>query len=149
VELAVEDEELRELHVRLDPLLHVLQVLDLVRGQVRQALGERERLEALTHLVDDVHLVLVEQRHPGALVGLVLGEAFGLQHPQSLADGEPAGAQPGGDLLLADPLTGHEVTEEDRVAQVRGDPLARRADAVLDLSHANAPGFLKYALPSG
>jgi hypothetical protein len=149
VELAVQDQELGQLDVGLDPVLHVLHVLDLLGAQVRQALGQRQGLQALAHLVDDVHLVLVEQWHARALVRLVLGEALGLEHPQRLADRQPAGAQSRGDLLLPDPLPGLDVAEQDRVAQVGGDPLAGRADAVGHLGHANASGLPKYALPSG
>jgi hypothetical protein len=150
VELAVEHEELAELDVGLDALLDLLHVRDLVVGQLGQALGQGERLEALAHPVDDVDLPHAQQGDAGALVRGVLGEALGLQDPERLPDRQSAGPEPGRDLLLPDPLPGRDLAGEDLFPQPVGDPLAGRADhPVRQLCHANASGVRKKALPSG
>ena len=91
---------------------------------------QRERLEALAHLVDDVDLVLAEPRDPRALVRLVLGEALGLEHPQRLAHRQPARAEPLRDVLLPDPVAGPESPVQDLLAEERRDPGARGAAGV-------------------
>src|SRR5450756_1415203 len=126
VELAVQLQEPADCGVDLDLFLELPQAAQLHLGEVRNALAQRERLEALAHLVDGVHLVRAQPGDPGTLVRLVLDEPLGLEHAQRLADRQPAGTQELGDLFLPDALAGSDVAAEDCRAQVVRDPLAGR-----------------------
>jgi hypothetical protein len=124
VERPVQHEELGQVVVSHDLCVEVGQPGEVGAGQMRQRLGERQRLQPLSHPVQDVELGRVEARNPRTLVGGVLGEPLRLVDAQRLAHRQPAGSEQLGVLLLPDPLARCDPAGEDRLAQVRGDALA-------------------------
>jgi hypothetical protein len=145
VELAVEHDELADVGHILDPGLELGQPVQLILAQPGDALNERERLQAFPHLIQNLDIVHPELGHPGAPVGLVVGQPLGLQDPQRLADRKSAGPQPLGHLCLPDPLAGDDLPVEYRVPQVGGDTFAGR----FRIRHGGSPPVRSNALPFG
>lgn len=86
MELAVEDEELRNVDALLDTLLNGCDLGDLCRAELPHALDEGEGLESLTHSVKGLDLTRIEDRNSGALVRLGLDQPFGRKNPQRFPD---------------------------------------------------------------
>ena len=95
-------------------------LVDLALGQVLEAEDQGERLEPLAHPVEDVDLLEIEHGDASAAVGQQLGESLGLQDAQRLAHRQPAGAEPGGDVVLTEPRAGGDLPGQDLLAQAPG-----------------------------
>jgi hypothetical protein len=152
VQPAVEHQELLDVLGRLDPLLHRRHRVDVLIGQSRRGLGQRQRLQPFADLVAEVVLAHVHRRHPGALVGPQRDQAARLQDARRLPDRQPAGVELVGQLVLDDPGAGGQPPGQDPLAQLVGDALAGHAGGYghgWGSLQSNASGWCSKAFPLG
>ena len=136
------DDPLGGMRVSTDQLGRLTGLLDLLVGDVGDALGQGERLEPLPQLVDLLALGEVELGDPGAAVRADDHQPLGLELPQCLADRDPADAELLRHRLLADRGACLEHAVVDCLAQPARDVLGSRLVALLGhWIHVSAPMF--------
>jgi hypothetical protein len=104
--------------------LYYFKALNIGVPQVRDAFGDGQGFDTFTYLVDIDAFLVAKFSDPGSAVRSQGDQAFRLQDPQCLADGQPAESETGSELFLHDSRTGRKRSADDLGSQVRGYSVA-------------------------